>query len=598
MKNIPYRELLGEIIAALRRYGSVLVYIKGSPDPDALASALVVKMLCEMLSIKADIIASMEPSLAQNRDIIKKFRVPLKIEKNTERLTSYDAYAVVDYQSAEIPGLTGNIPCVLHLDHHEPVKQHIHADVRYIDEDAGSTSTIIALAFKEFNKTGYDEVLLKTGSLLVLGIQTDTDKTLHAGELDFAALSYLALYADRKLVDEIIGIPISEVTLAVLEKASRQKAVYRDWLIAGVGYIGEKDRDSIAITADYLLGSEQISTVAVFAIVEKKGGNGYTLDVSVRSRDGNFNMDFFIKEITATGGGRKYKGAFQINLDFFTYCPDKSMLWEMISKTVHNAIIKKRDELPIIELKGMYRKIKNKLSSIFRIIIMALISSLMICSWGCSKKYGMARSTQPVERFDIEIGKGRACALVRQRDFDIAASKLSEADWAKLLSMNQYQKKHGSDEIRLPGLNFFHIVLSNVGKSSLSISSVALRYGQKEAHELQKEEILRRCASPVYASIDLKKVVENKRYIGDKWCFLEMEYEKDVIGYSLPSIAPGETLIRIAVFDWIPVQHRMFSLVVTVKNEATGEEKTIDFPFERKEYRTKGKFFTRKGDKE
>lgn len=598
MKEVRYRELLGQITEALRRYNSILVYIQGSPDPDALASALVVKTLCDMLGVKADIAASMEPSLAQNRDIIKKFHVPLKVERHAEKLSSYDAYAVVDYQSVEVPGLTGKLPCVLHLDHHEPAPQHIHADVRCIDEKAGSTSTILALAFRESEKKDYEGVLLKAASLLVLGIQTDTDKTVHAGELDFAALSYLTSYADRKLVDEIIGIPISQVTLAILEKASRQKAVYRDWLIAGAGYIGEKDRDSIAIAADYLLGSEKLSTVAVFAIVEKEGGKRYTLDASVRSRDGNFDMDFFIKQITPTGGGRKYKGAFQVNLDFFTYCPDKSMLWEMVSKTVHNAIIKKRDELPIIELKGMYRKLKNKLSTIFRITIVALLTAMMLCSSGCSRKYGMERRISPVERLDVEIDKRAECALVRQRDFDIAASVLSEAGWAKLLSIGQYQKKRGSDELRLPRLIFFHIVLANAGKAPLSISSIALRYGDNEIGELQKEEILRRCSSPVYGSMDLKKIIENKRYLGDKWCFSEIEYEKDVIEYSLPSIASGETLLRIAVFDWIPVQHRKFSLVVRVKNEITREEKTIDFPFERKEYRTKGKFFTRKADNE
>lgn len=593
MKDVRYKELLGEIIGALRRHRSVLVYIQGSPDPDALASAMVIKTLCEAIGIHVDIVASMEPSLAQNRDIIKKFHVPLKIERHVEKLSSYDAYAIVDYQSVEVLGLTGKIPCVLHLDHHEPTPQSVHADVRCVDDTAGSTSTMIALAFKEAGNGEYEKVLSKTASLLVLGIQTDTDKTVHAGEMDFIALEYLSAYADKKLIDDIIGVPISEVTLAILEKAIRQKAVYRDWLIAGVGYIGEKERDSIAITADYLLGSEKLTAVAVFAIVEKKKGEGMTLDVSVRSRDGNFDMDFFIKEITATGGGRKYKGAFQVNLDFFTYCPDKSMLWEMVSKTVHNAIIKKRDELPIIELKGLYRKIKNKIFTVFRMAIVISLVSLLMASWGCTKKYGMARRISPGERIDIEIDKRGECALVRQRNFDIAVSELSEAGWAKLMTITQYQKKRGAEEIRVPRLHFFHIVLSNVGKTPLSISGVSLRYGESEAKELKSEEVLRRCSSPVYASIDMKKIIENKRYLGDKWCFSEMEYEKDVIGYSLPSISAGDVLVKMAVFDWIPVQYRKFLLVVVVKDEITGEEKTVEFPFVRKEYRTKGKFFTK-----
>ncbi len=598
MKDLRYSKLLAEIVEVLRRYHLLLVYIQGSPDPDAIASAMVIKTLCEKHGVKADIAASMEPSLAQNKNIIKKFHVPLIIEKHVDRLSAYDAYAIVDYQSVEVQGLTGKIPCVLHLDHHEPIKQNIPVGVQCIDERAGSTSTILTLGFKESETKGYEDELLKTASLLVLGIQTDTDKTVHASEMDFAALSYLSSYADKKIVDEIIGVPISEVTLGILKKANRQKSVYKDWLIAGVGYIREKERDSIAITADYLLGSEKLKTVAVFAIVEKEGGKGYTLDVSVRSRDENFDMDFFIKEITPTGGGRKYKGAFQINLDFFTYCPDKSMLWEMVSKTVHNAIITKRDELPIIELKGLYRKLKKKISTIFRITITGVMATAMLCSSGCSRKYGMARNISPAARIDIEIDKQGQCALVRHSDFDIAVSQLADADWVKLVSMSQYQKKRGADAIRLPRLNFFHIVLSNVGKAPLSIKSVSLRYGESEIKEIESADVLRRCSSPVYGSIDLNKIIENKRYLGDKWCFSEMEYEKDVIGYSLPSIAAGDTLIRIAVFDWIPVQNRKFNLVIRVRNEITQEEKSIDFPFERKEYRTKGTFFVPKGNQD
>ena len=66
-----YRGALGRMIEVLRQHRSLMVYIKGSPDPDALASAFAIKSLCEMLGVKAEMVASVEPSLAQNKEIIK-----------------------------------------------------------------------------------------------------------------------------------------------------------------------------------------------------------------------------------------------------------------------------------------------------------------------------------------------------------------------------------------------------------------------------------------------------------------------------------------------------------------------------------------------
>ncbi len=594
-----YREALVRMIEVLRQHRSLLVYIQGSPDPDALASAFAITSLCEMLGVRAEIVASAEPSLAQNKEIIKKCKIPLRVEKHPEKLTGFNGYAIVDFQSVHVAGLTDRIPCVLHIDHHEPVKETVPVQYKLIDEKAGSTSTMIALAFKESFAVEFNELLRKTGSALVLGIQTDTDKMVHANEVDFIALSFLSQFSDSRLIDEIIGIPLSGATLSILEKAVAQKAVYKDWLIAGAGYVEESNRDSIAIAADYLLGSGSISAVVVFAIVVKKNGEGFTLDASVRSRNSDFDMDAFIKEITANGGGRRFKGAFQVSLDFFTYCPDRTMLWEMVSKTVHHAVVIKRDELPIIELKGLYRRVKNKVSSLFRnFLIVGMIVLLAASHIACAKKFGMERKTGFADRINIEIDKRGECALLRQRDFDVAVSELSETGWAKLYAMSQYQKKRGFGEARIPRLHFFHIILFNVGKSPLSIPNVFIRYDGQEIQEMQNNEILRRLSSPAYAAIDFKKVLENKRYLGDKWCISEIDYERDVIGYDFNAIPAGDAMIWVAVFDWIPVQHRKFSIVIRVRNEINGEEKTVDFPFERKEFRTKGKYFIKEERKE
>ncbi len=98
----------------------------------------------------------------------------------------------------------------------------------------------------------------------------------------------------------------------------------------------EKKRDLIALIGDFLLNREDISKVIVFSIIEKK--DSLILDASIRTKKEKFNINSFIKKITASGGARNFKGAFQINLDYFRFCPDRKMLWDLIYVTTLEAI--------------------------------------------------------------------------------------------------------------------------------------------------------------------------------------------------------------------------------------------------------------------
>ncbi|MCX7678760.1 MAG: DHH family phosphoesterase [Spirochaetes bacterium] len=592
--ELRYREALEQVINTLKKYNSILIYIQGSPDPDALASSFAIKQLCDIFDIRAEIVSSREPSLKQNREIIKRFKVPLRVKKDDEYISHFDAYVIMDFQSALVSGISEKIPCALHIDHHEPKHDDLPVDFRFVDENAGSTSTILTLMFKEYHGHEYDRVLRTIGSLLMIGIHVDTDKTIHASSIDFVALSFLEEYTDKRIVDQIVGIPFTKDTLEILETVSKQKLIYKDWLIAGAGFLHETRRDNIAIAADYLLGSEKIKFVAVYAIVEMNGAKQYTLDVSLRSRDPSFNLDFFIKEITPEGGGRKYKGAFQVNLNFFTYCPNKAMLWDLVSQTVNNAIIKKREELPLIELKGIYQKLKNKIGTLFRMLVLVIGFTVSAFGMiGCEKKFGIMRYTSFNDTGYLELSKSKDCALLRNSTFDVAVTEINELSWEKLLSLAEYKSKSDYAMFRIPRLHFFLIVVFNVGKEPISITWVTINHEKGQMRELTKDEIYSRCSSPVYRLIDMKRFLSNKRYLGEKWCFSEMDIEKDIIGYDYNIIFPGETIMRIAVFDWIPVQYRKFSLIVGIKNEITLEENKVAFPMMRKEYRMRGKFFVK-----
>ncbi len=357
------KDSYANIKKAVSRYRNILIYIKGSPDPDAIASSFAFKCLCSMFNVNSTIVATTILSLQENREFVRLTDIPIQFEKAINDIDGYDAYAVLDHQSAHVDRLTGRIPCAVHIDHHEAVEDDIPADFRLIDLDAGSTSTLMTLIFREFNFQFKPSEMKVIATSLLFGIRTDTDKLMHACEIDHIAVSYLMEHADTGIIENLERISLSKISVEYLSLAIENQFIYKDWVITGIGFIDEKNRDTIAVIADYLLEKENYSTVIVFAAIVKSSRR-LVLDASFRTNNENMDLNAIIKEITEQGGGRKYKGAFQVNLDFFSYCPDKKLLWELIRLTAIEALTKRRDKIYVTEIKGFYNMLKHKISSI------------------------------------------------------------------------------------------------------------------------------------------------------------------------------------------------------------------------------------------
>lgn len=360
-------ELSLKLKTALSKYGNLLILIKGSPDPDAIGSSFALKVICDHLGIKSAIYASNEMSLPQNKAIVKDLEIPIHFSKTPPPAEEYDAYSVLDHQSAIVKDISGKIPCAVHIDHHEKIADDEKADFELITEDAGSVSTIMALLLKEMKLTGDDAALIShVSTALLYGIQTDTDNYKHAGQLDYEAMQFLSHHADNNIISKITDFPLSEKMINLLGIALENMVIHKDWLISGIGFIAENYRDSIAIIADFLLQRQNITSVIIFAAIEKNNGKNLVIDASMRTKNENLNLDDLIKAITPEGGGRKYKGAYQVNIDYFINCPDKTLLWDVIKLTTVEALKKKRDMIRIIELKGFYKKLRNKFDNIFK----------------------------------------------------------------------------------------------------------------------------------------------------------------------------------------------------------------------------------------
>ena len=347
----------------LKKHGSILICIKGSPDPDAIASSFAFSVMCEYAGLKTKIVSAMNLSLAQNRAFVKILDIPVVFKKNPADFDHFDCYAVMDHQSAAVENVTGRIPCAAHIDHHEILENDAPAEFRLLVPEAGSTCSLIA-GILSFERIPDPALATRVATALMYGIQTDTDKYAHAGKIDYDALRHLSKFSDKGVINRISGIPLSEFTVALLHRAMENEIIYKDWLLAGVGYVGEADRDSIAIVADFLLKRDEVNTAVVFALVEKKNA-GLVLNASLRTTDGNLDLNDIIRSITPYGGARAFKGAYQVELGYFSHCPDRALLWEAVKVTTIDILRKKRDSLPIAEIRSAFRRFRKRLADLF-----------------------------------------------------------------------------------------------------------------------------------------------------------------------------------------------------------------------------------------
>jgi nanoRNase/pAp phosphatase (c-di-AMP/oligoRNAs hydrolase) len=182
--------------------------------------------------------------------------------------------------------------------------------------------------------------------------------------LDHKALEIISPYVDKTLLNRISTLPFTKEAMSFFNQALKNQILYKDWLISGIGFIGQKHRDTLGLIGDFLLKREDLKAVVVFGVVEKD--SRLTLDASFRSKDEDLNLNALIKKITKEGGARKFKGAFQVNLDYFANCPDRELLWQMVYTTTIETLKKERDEAHAFELQKLFGTIKRKVRGLFR----------------------------------------------------------------------------------------------------------------------------------------------------------------------------------------------------------------------------------------
>jgi nanoRNase/pAp phosphatase (c-di-AMP/oligoRNAs hydrolase) len=324
---------------------NVLIVLRGHPDPDGIASALAQAHIAHRLGVAQTTIGYCHDlSHRENRALVKLLGIDLRKIKSIKELGApVDFLALVDAHDVD-PDLADadGIEVLTVVDHH---RTHVPPRARFVDirQDVGATATIFVEYLNELAPLSADaEDDRRVATALMHGLSTDTDDFMLARGVDFRASSHIAEVCDRDLLTDLSRRLIAPSAMDVISRALSALAVRRNFAMAGVGFVPEGDRDTIAQAADFLIRREDIDTVVVYGVVGDRFIEG-----SLRTHSASVDPAVWLEQAfgcddrgRAYGGGRRDKGGFRIPIGFLGRATDRAQLWTLIEHAMRNALLK------------------------------------------------------------------------------------------------------------------------------------------------------------------------------------------------------------------------------------------------------------------
>lgn len=245
---------LDELDALMKGQNRLLIVLHNHPDPDALAGGLALKYLTETrYGLKARIAYSGLIGRAENQALVKELNIPLSRLEIIHPET-YDRIAMVDTQpGAGNNSLPAELPCHLIIDHH-PKKRGTRARVMWIDEQFGTTATIMI----QLLRLADISIPSRLATALSYAVRSETqDLGREASDLDIDA--FLSVYprASMRKLSRISFPSLPRVYFETLGQALSAAQIHRHLLTAYLGPIPIPE--IVAEMADLLLRHERIT---------------------------------------------------------------------------------------------------------------------------------------------------------------------------------------------------------------------------------------------------------------------------------------------------------------------------------------------------
>jgi nanoRNase/pAp phosphatase (c-di-AMP/oligoRNAs hydrolase) len=340
-----------------RRGERHLIILQDFPDPDALSSAWVYKLICQKYEIVCDIIYAGTLSHQENIALVKLTGLPIQRWTpqafRSKDLSLYRGSVLIDNQgttSQLMPALReAQIPVVAIIDHHS-LQEELGAEYQDIRTHTRATATILTqyiqsgLLKLDSNSTEH----VKCATALMHGIRSDTNRLMQAQEEDFLAAAFLSRFYDAQLLNAVLQSSRSRPVMEVIERSLKNRSVKNNFSIAGVGYLRYDDRDAIPQAADFLVTEDNVHTAVVYGIVHDEDEEVEMVVGSLRTNKLTLDPDEFLKEAFGQdaqgrffGGGRSQAGGFEIPIEFLAGFTENGEYAQMKWR-VHDAQVKQK----------------------------------------------------------------------------------------------------------------------------------------------------------------------------------------------------------------------------------------------------------------
>jgi len=258
---------------------SLAILMYGSPDPDAVASAMAVQELfMHITHLSQCIFVATEPVVRQqNLEFIRAMKVEIQLLNKID-LRPFQLRVLVDAQPTFFGEALLDIDPQIVFDHH-PCTTVWHAELADIRENYGALSTMMT----EYLLAAKIRISKKLHTALLYGIKSDTNNFERDLILEDISAYYLNFArANKQLVRRIELNQIPESFLKYYRYAYNNRRRYRDRIISFLGKV--ESVDACVQIADFFLRLVDIYYVVIAGIVKDKlviifRGDGYRQDV-------------------------------------------------------------------------------------------------------------------------------------------------------------------------------------------------------------------------------------------------------------------------------------------------------------------------------
>ena len=241
------RARLARIRKVLDPAGRVLILMQDDPDPDAIASALALRVVLGRRPAAAPIATFGRITRPENRAMTQILDIDVE-QIQPAAVRDFDAVALVDVQPSFFEEGLGDVALV--IDHH-PEEQAVHARVKDVRPSYGATSTILT----EYLRAADAKITQRLATALLYGIKADT-RYLERGttRADVEAFGFLHPLANHNALRRIERPELPEAALDTLAIGLRQRALVDGVMFSHLGPVAYPEL--IAQFADVFLQVE------------------------------------------------------------------------------------------------------------------------------------------------------------------------------------------------------------------------------------------------------------------------------------------------------------------------------------------------------